>query len=179
MNETVRFLTLNGVLQPAGTYTAANLPAHVSGSGSLIVTEGAMALTPAETWRDAHFGTTANTGNAADHADPDGDGFANLLERAFGMNPSAHDTTRRPTANLAGSDFTLTYTKSRAATDLTLVVELCTDLTSSSWRDAVLAPAANPDGQTTLVDDTQTDIQVFRFTASASDNRMFYRISVR
>ena len=179
VNETISKLYIDGVLQLAGTWNAARDPLHFSGAGSLIVTQGAVLLTPAETWRQANFGSIANSGNAADGADPDGDGFANLVERAFGMNPSAHDTTRRPTVNLAGSNFALTYTKSRAASDLSLVIELCTDLNPSSWRDAVLAPAAGPDGQTTLLDDTQTDIQVLRFTAPTSGSRMFYRIRVR
>lgn len=47
----------------------------------------------AEVWRHTHFGTLTNTGNAADDADPDGDGTSNLLERYAGLNPN--DPTAR------------------------------------------------------------------------------------
>jgi fibronectin-binding autotransporter adhesin len=39
-------------------------------------------------WRYANFGSTSATGNAADDADPDGDGVSNLAEFAFGLNPT-------------------------------------------------------------------------------------------
>jgi hypothetical protein len=42
----------------------------------------------ADQWRQAWFGTAQNSDAAADTADPDGDGQANLLERAFGTNPT-------------------------------------------------------------------------------------------
>lgn len=40
-----------------------------------------------QNWRQAHFGTTAGTGDAADAADPDGDGVPNAWEYALGRNP--------------------------------------------------------------------------------------------
>lgn len=42
-----------------------------------------------EAWRRTHFGTTANTGSAADTADMDGDGLPNLLEYACALSPVA------------------------------------------------------------------------------------------
>jgi hypothetical protein len=42
-----------------------------------------------EDWRQFWFGTPSNTGNAADSADPDGDGLDNRLEYVTGMNPTA------------------------------------------------------------------------------------------
>ena len=167
------------MLQPAGTYTASNLPANITGTGSLIVTEGIVLRTPAETWRDQHFSTIANTGDAADDADPDADGSNNLLERAFGTNPLASDSSAKPAIDPASPDFSFTFTHARAATDLALVVQVCPDLAPTSWDDAVLAPNATPDGQVELVDDTRPDVQVFRFTATTTANRMFYRLRVR
>jgi hypothetical protein len=48
-------------------------------------------LTPAEEWRQLWFGQTANSGDAADDFDFDKDGLANLLERAFGSDPTSAD----------------------------------------------------------------------------------------
>ncbi|MEO8616518.1 MAG: hypothetical protein ABI600_15350 [Luteolibacter sp.] len=44
-------------------------------------------LTQTESWRNLYFQQTANTGEAADLADPDKDGVNNLLERAFNLHP--------------------------------------------------------------------------------------------
>jgi hypothetical protein len=46
-------------------------------------------LTPLQDWRRTHFGLVLNSGNAADGADPDGDGFVNLIEYALGSIPSS------------------------------------------------------------------------------------------
>lgn len=43
-------------------------------------------------WRFAHFGTYSNSGNAADDADPDYDGIANLVEYALELTPTSLDT---------------------------------------------------------------------------------------
>ena len=40
-----------------------------------------------DVWRELFFGTVANTGNAANLADPDHNGQSNLVEYAFGMDP--------------------------------------------------------------------------------------------
>lgn len=50
---------------------------------------GQSGFSPIESWRLRHFGTTNNTGNAADDADDDGDGDRNLLEFASGTDPKA------------------------------------------------------------------------------------------
>ena len=171
-------LHIDGILQAPGTYTAGNLPAHITGTGSLVVTDGTVVLTPAEIWRDQHFSTIANTGDAADDADPDDDGYANLLERAFGLNPLGHDATGRPVIAPAGSDIAFTFQHARDATDLELTVELSPDLAPSSWRGAILSPAANADGSLELLDDTRPDVQVHRFTATAGAERGFFRIRV-
>ena len=44
--------------------------------------------TPEQSWRFTHFGTTLDSGNAADSADPDLDGWANAEERAAGSDPN-------------------------------------------------------------------------------------------
>ncbi len=58
-------------------------------TGVLTVTGGVSPTTPLQDWRQANFGTTANSGNAADSSDYDNDGIPNLLEYATGTNPTA------------------------------------------------------------------------------------------
>ncbi len=47
-----------------------------------------LSLAGLDSWRYQYFGTTNNTGNAADDADPEGDSNRNLLEFASGTSPS-------------------------------------------------------------------------------------------
>lgn len=50
-------------------------------------TLNATVMTTQESWRLSNFGTTANTGNAADSADPDRDGSSNAQEYSAGTDP--------------------------------------------------------------------------------------------
>ena len=50
-----------------------------------------------ESWRQTNFGNPANTGSAANTFDLDKDGTCNLLEYAFGLNPTQpHPTRQQP-----------------------------------------------------------------------------------
>ena len=103
-------------------------------------------LTPAETWRRANFGTTANTGSAADSADPDGDGLSNLMERAFGTNPTQSSPDALPTIDGTAPLLSIIYYQAKTATDIVFTVEENPDLKTGSWSPAVGT-------QTTLLDD--------------------------
>jgi autotransporter-associated beta strand protein len=72
------------------------------------------ALTHLESWRQTHFNTTANTGDAADSADPDKDGIANLLEFACGSVPTAGNGSILRIA-MNGNTAEVTYRRSHAA----------------------------------------------------------------
>ena len=80
-------------------------------------------------WRQQFFGTTANIGNAADNADPDGDGIANVMERFFGSNPLvAEPSSGVSAAAMLGGNLTMNYAHSLTATDLTWQVQWSSDL---------------------------------------------------
>jgi len=69
--------------------------------------------TAAEAWRNQHFGQIENSGDAADGFDFDGDGVANLHERAFGTIPNDPKSENRPTTgmvDIGGSQYlSITY----------------------------------------------------------------------
>ncbi len=68
------------------------------------------ALSPEQAWRLTHFGTTADTGNAADDADPDGDGWINANEFISGTVPTDAGSTLKITAMAAsGNDYIVTF----------------------------------------------------------------------
>jgi hexosaminidase len=117
--------------------------------------QGAVGLAPTaaiETWRQMHFGTTGNTGNAADDADPNHNGIVNLLEYALGGDPLGHTTGTGilPQAERsAGNTLQLHFTRYLDRSDLKLTAQAA-DSPGGPWTDlaastagAAFAPAAN------------------------------------
>jgi hypothetical protein len=88
--------------------------------------------TTAGAWRQQYFGTTANAGNAADSADPTGDGMVNVMKRFFGLNPLVScPASALPYPLLVNTNLTINYDHSLLATDLTWQVEWSPNL--SDW----------------------------------------------
>jgi hypothetical protein len=106
--NTIRFGTNNAGL------TSAQLAAINGGIYSLTsngyLTAGGVTLSALESWRQTNFGTTANTGTAADTADFDGDGLSNLLEYATGTNPTVAGPGAAIVAQ-SGNVLTLTFNR--------------------------------------------------------------------
>ncbi len=96
-----------------GTVSSDIAARPASGYGTFTISQTATAavlvwtpLTPIEQWRFTNFGSNANTGIAADNADPDGDGVTNFAEFNGGSNPN--DALSVPTFifnNVAGGNW--------------------------------------------------------------------------
>lgn len=124
-----------------------------------------------ENWRLANFGSIANTGNGADGADPDGDGFVNLLEYATNRNPNVADTAPLTSIGRTGDGLrlTLTYT-SVADANLVYTVQGVNDIAGTpAWSTVATSTGAGNVAGSTTVTDTQL--------ISASPRR-FLRLSV-
>ncbi len=65
-------------------------------------------------WRTQNFGSSANSGNGADLADPDGDGMVNLMEFGLDLDPNKPSPDWGSARN-EGLNQTLTYTRRKAA----------------------------------------------------------------
>lgn len=144
--------------------------------------------TPINTWRQAHFGSTVNAGDAADIADPDGDGVKNLAEFGFGLDPKVSQNgvitvvgdaiTQRgsPTTSLSttqsGVDFRAVFgrRKDYVAAGLTYTVQFSGDL--ASWVNSVATP-------TVLADDGEIQaVSVpYPFFAGTKKAR-FFRVAI-
>ena len=160
---------------------AANAPASVTNSVSVSGggesntandTGGDMtaitALTPTQSWRYQYFGTTADTGNAADTANPSGDGLPNLMKYALGLNPTV-PTAEPETQSTSSGYLQLTVPKNPNATDLTYTVQVTSDLINpSSWT-------ANG---TTVVTSTTTQLVVRDNTPVSGTAQRFIRLQV-
>ncbi len=105
--------------------------------------------TPLQSWRQTNFGTTANSGNAADAADFDGDGRANLLEYATGTNPTVANSGAVVAVAKSGSFLSLAFDHIGDAS-LTYVVEASNDL--ATWSTVQSYSGLTAAGQQTYVD---------------------------
>jgi uncharacterized repeat protein (TIGR01451 family) len=123
-------------------------------------------MTPIQAWRFQWFGTTANSGPAADTAVSSSDGMANLLKYALGLDPIV------PTNNPVVVDVTtgylrLTSPKDPDASDVSFHVEV---------TDTVLGPWTT--NGTTVDQDTSTLLQVHDNTVLGAVASRFIRLHV-
>lgn len=131
-----------------------------------------LVTTPGEEWRQYHFQTTANTGAAADDADPDGDGTINLLERAFALDPKVPDAAAAtPQASNDGSFLILRYQRSLAATDLGFQGEWSDDL--AIWHETGVTDSLISTGSTTETREAKVPL------GDLDSARAFLRLQVR
>lgn len=144
------------------------------------LTSNATALTvysAVEVWRRGFFGTTANAGTAADTADPDGDGVANLLEYALGLDPTKSDAAGAINSGsiTMGSDRYLTLTFRRKAGTDTVPVLVQASGNLSDWTDLPV-PGAN------VVSETGTDPKTYvvrdAVPLGSGPNRRYLRLAV-
>ncbi len=91
-------------------------------------------LTALQVWRQLHFGTTVNSGVAADTSDPDQDGIPNLAEFGFGLIPTRGTAVGLPQAQIIGSNFVIAFLTPAGVSGVTYGAEWSTSLTSTVWN---------------------------------------------
>lgn len=105
---------------------------------------------PFEAWRILYFGSPSNGGNAANDADPDGDGLSNLMEFALGLNPQLPDSGNNAGGGVElGEQMVFTYTRSAAAlTEVLFTVEWTDSISDGPWSTDGVSPEQieNPAG---------------------------------
>ena len=121
-------------------------------------------------WRQTHFGSTSNAGDAADDADPDRDGLKNLLEYALNLSPN---TVSRVPASVQATGGNLEYLYDRGTAAFNggtiFQVEWSDDLTT--WSGAGVVE--------TLLSDDGTTQQVKATLPAGSGGRRFVRLRVQ
>lgn len=134
VTDTVTALYLNGVQQPAGSYTSANPSGAFTGAGTLVVTNGPAGYS---SW------ATANgvTGQIADQ-DHDSDGVSNGVEYFIG-GPSGNTTgfTALPGVTTVAGVRSVTWTKAASYTGsygTDYFVESSATLAAGSWTTEAL-----------------------------------------
>lgn len=124
-------------LIPASSYTFSVYAGHDGGIIELFPAGSftTLTLTHKEGWRQTHFGSTANTGSAADGADHDKDGLANLIEYAFGLTPTTADTGLMPKPQHHGTSFSITFTQPAEVSGVTYGAQWSSTLLPGSWAN--------------------------------------------
>jgi hypothetical protein len=89
-------------------------------------------LTPIESWRLRWFGTTTNSGLAADGYVASGDGLANLLKYATGFNPLV-PTTNPAVGDTSSGFLRITSPRNPDATDISFHPDAAADLITGGW----------------------------------------------
>jgi hypothetical protein len=136
-------------------------------------------LTALEQWRQANFGTTNPADPAGgDNADPDSDGVANILEYAFGMNPTSPDVSLLPSIGrfqLNGASYlTITFRKLHATgTGVTYTVQESSNLLGWNAVDSIANLVAGPTDQL-----DGTDLLTVRSNIPMSNAKGFMHILV-
>ncbi len=127
--------TLNATGLAPGDYSAElKVNSNAQGNATVLVpVRLTVGNTPVENWRLTHFGTTADTGLAADLANGDGDERNNFLEYALVTDPQIAEPNGPPlhSTNLAGYR-QMQFSRDATRTDLRYVVEATSDL-NTGW----------------------------------------------
>ena len=124
-------------------------------------------------WRQNYFATTVSSGNAADTADPDGDGFTNYQEYVLGTNPTKSNAPSLLTATRSGGNVVLSFVANQASgpgcvgfTRYYTVQSTTTLSNSASWVPVT--------GYTSIAGANQT----VNISLPATGGPAFYRLSV-
>ena len=108
----------------------------LSVSGSVSYPAPAITLTPIEIWRQQWFGTTNDSGVAADAYVAGGDGIPNLVKYALGLNPLLA-RTNPVTGDVASGFLRLTAPRNTNATDIGFFMESTGDLLAPWSTNAI------------------------------------------
>ncbi len=126
----------SGTVFPLGTTTVTATAVDEAGnsaSASFTVT----VLTGVQNWRQQYFGTTSNTGSAADDADPYQTGVENLMAFAlFGPNqdPALINAGQLPILQTSGGSYYFSFTTPDGVGNVTFGAQWSSSLDEGSWQ---------------------------------------------
>jgi alpha-tubulin suppressor-like RCC1 family protein len=109
--------------------------------------------TPQESWRKLYFGTTQNAGDAADLADPDGDGMSNLFEYVAGLVPTnALSRFNTRVEAVTGQPGQMAIIFSPIVAGRTYTVKYKTTLTDLTWTPLTAFTTSDNGTERTVID---------------------------
>ncbi len=128
----------SGTLFPIGTTTVtATATDAANNTGTATFTVTVLPLSALQSWRFAHYGIIANTGDAADAADPYQTGIPNLLLFAFfdpNLDPAQAHAGLLPQVQMAGGSLFFSFTEPVGISGITYGAESGTTLQLEDWQ---------------------------------------------
>lgn len=120
-------------------------------------------VTPLQNWRQTYFGTTLDTGNAANSADPDADGLPNLLEYAFGTSPVSFTSQAALAPAVYENRLAISFDRI-ADPSLVYSVEAASNLAPADWTEIWQSTGLeNVPGTVTILDTQDLSLSPRRF----------------
>ncbi|MDD5261219.1 MAG: putative Ig domain-containing protein [Methylacidiphilales bacterium] len=166
---------ISGTPGMKGTSSVTISATNMIGTGSATLALNSLPASFA-TWKAAWF-TTAQLSDptvSGDLANPSGDGICNLLDYAFNLDPTPHNSALfLPQPTEQGGFLALTYTVNKSVGDLVYLVEVSGDL--QNWNSGPVytsSPVVLSDNGV-----TQT-VQVTDLTSTSAASRRFIRLRV-
>ncbi len=184
--DDIAFTTLAGYA--SGTYTLISTNAAITGTlgagvtgtvggrtatlslgdgGTDLILTVSGSLTAQQNWRNTFFGITTNTGDAANTADPDFDGVANVLEYLLGSDPTKGGQLGDVTVSDDGTNLTLTYSRVKAT---------LSEVTPTVETSSTLSPTWVTTGVTTIIFSDNGTIQVIKASVPIAGDKRFLRL---
>lgn len=157
-----------------GSNSIATVVTAQDGSTNRTYTVTVIRQSATETWRHLYFNTFESIGQAAENADPDGDGLSNSAEYVFGSNPTASDALDILTVGSHGGEFSLTFIARQASgtgyagLSRYYTVEFSTYLTNPSVWTALAGYS-----------DRLAANQLISIVPPKGETKYFYRLKVR
>lgn len=130
--DLVAALFIHGEAMPAGIHDATNTAGAIAGAGKIEVVASGY-----NTWLAENPGLHDNSPGA----DPDNDGIANLMEFVLNGDPTRHDPSILPAAEIIGGEFVFTFLRrGDSIGEVDLVFQSSPDL--ESWTDVPIPQQA-------------------------------------
>ncbi len=99
------------------------------GSGMVEQVAAFAPLTPLQQWKLTRLGDAS----APDLDDPDGDGLANVVEFAYGLNPTSPDAGALPQLQLSGGQYEVSFATPEGVSGITYGAEWSSTMLPGSW----------------------------------------------
>ena len=110
------------------------LISYQGGTGNDVIVTRQAVQTALEAWRQLNFGSSTNSGDAANDFDFDKDGLVNLIEFAFGLDPKSNSAHQIPQAQRVGNELVITFTPPAGVSGITYGAEASDTLVANDWE---------------------------------------------
>jgi hypothetical protein len=127
-------------MDDSGLYSLIATNASATATSDLVNLSVSLPAAGIASWKMLFFGANASDSSISDHsADPDGDGYTNAHEFAFGGNPLASGSggTR---LSASGANITYSFLRRKNANDASYEVRLISDLSQDFSTGTLLSP---------------------------------------